>query len=67
MLEKFFSAPKSLWRPSKPVVPWSLRKGKFGPADKLLVLLKAKSQILMESKKGVMPWRSMPSCRPTPH
>ena len=27
----------------------------------------AEGQILMESQKGVMPWRSMRSCRPTPH
>ena len=47
------------------VVPPSLRKGKFRPPDKLLAL--PEGQILMESRKGVTPWCSMPSCHPTPH
>src|SRR5689334_16881268 len=36
------------------------------PASRQAVGL-PEGQILMESKKGVMPWRSVPSCRPTPH
>ena len=43
MLEKFFSEPKTLLEAIEAVVPPSLRKGKFGPHDKLLSLLKAKS------------------------
>ena len=42
MLEKYFSAPKTLKRlrigPSAPYIPPHLRKGKFRPPDKLIGL-----------------------------
>jgi hypothetical protein len=67
MLEKFLSAPKTLLEAIEAGCATEPSQGKFRPPDKLLALLKAKSQILMESKKGVMPWRSKPHCRPTHH
>ena len=46
------------------VVPPSLRKGKFRPPDKLLAL--AEGQVLMESRKGVMPRAACPFAVPLP-